>query len=181
MMGEMIVVPLATRPRVMITSNPSLVEETSFSLPSDLTEWIPKTELLRLVRDAVELLDWSNPELVEYLKQHPSYRPKTILCLLVYCYTTGLYDSGEIARACYEDDLLRDLSGDAPPIATSILRFRRENRGLLRWCIGQVLKQAFRTKFEVGDAVLPSGVTRYLEEAATARVDIARHVDRGSL
>ena len=148
------------------------------ALPWDLSEWHSKESLLRWIRDEVESLDWANPELVAYLASQPAQQPKLLLCLLSYAYSTGVYESEEIVRMCYRDEVLRDFVHANVPEPSAITRFRRENRGLLKWSLLQVLKHALRGKISFGEAWMPAGLRRWLTESAIARLDLARHLDR---
>src|ERR1051325_4975618 len=106
------------------------------TLPWDLTEWSEPAILRQWITESVETLNWSNPDLLEYLRAHPAYQPKILLCLLTYAYATGVYDSAEIVRRCERDAAFREICGShAPTDRNAISRFRRENRGLLKWCL----------------------------------------------
>jgi hypothetical protein len=59
-------------------------------------------------------------------------------------------------------------------------RFRRENRGLLKYCLFELFKRAFRARFETAGSLIPAGIRRHLLEASVARLDIARQMARGS-
>ena len=158
----------------------SMAADHQLAIPWDLSEWHKPALLLQWILEDVEALDWANPELVAYLAAHRSYQPKLLLCLLAYSYATGVYESEEIVRSFYQDDGLRREFGGAGPEAQAIAKFRRENRGLLKWCLVHLFKRALRAKFELGDLVLPAGLRKYLVDAAITRIDIARHMDRGS-
>ena len=148
------------------------------AVPWDLTEWFDAVVLRQWICGTVETLNWSNPELVEYLRTHPAYRPRMLLCLLAYAYATGVYDSEEIVRRCEHDPGFREICGSHPPVdASSLSRFRRENRGLLKWCLVQLFKRAIKAR--LGDIFLPAGLKRRLLDAAVARLDFARQMDRG--
>jgi hypothetical protein len=149
-------------------------------LPWDLSEWVEKEQLLQWIDQEIGALDWSNPELLEYLRSHPEYQPKSMLGLLTYAYATGVYESDEIVRNCYEDQAFRALSQGQVPTTHSIGRFRRDNRGLIKWALEQMLKRALRTKYSLGDMLLPSGLRRHLMDLALERLNMARHMDRAA-
>jgi transposase len=159
---------------------PSAEQGGRFGLPWDVSQWIDKRRLLQWVTEEIEALDWTNAELITYLRAHPDYRPKILLTLLTYAYATGACESGEIVEGCYQDTILRKICGGEPPAPTAIARFRRENRGLLKWSLAQVFKRAFKTKFELDDAFFPAGLRRHVLDAAVARLDVARQLDRGA-
>lgn len=148
-----------------------------FTLPWDLTEWIEKKQLLEWITEEIENLDWSNPELVDYLKDHPAYRPKMMLCLLTLSYACGIFESEGIVQSCYQDEVFRSICTQEPPTAAAVARFRRHNRGLLKWSLHQLFKRACRTKFELGDSLVPAGIRRYLLDAAVTRLDVARQME----
>lgn len=148
-------------------------------VPWDLTEWVDKAALRQWIAEEVETLDWNNPEAVAVLRTYRTYQPKTMLCLLTYAYATAVFESDEIIRQCYSEESFRLISeGHAPETANVVSRFRREHRGLLKWCLGQVLKRAVRSK--AGEVFLPAGLKRHLLDAAVMRLNVARHMDRGA-
>jgi hypothetical protein len=149
-------------------------------LPWDLTEWVEKKQLLQWVEEEIGSLDWSSPALVEYLQAHPEYQPKAMLCLLTYAYATGVYESDEIVRNCYENEAFRALAQGRAPTTNAIGRFRRDNRGLLKWALEQLLKRALRLKYSLGDTLLPAGLRRYLMDLAVERLNVARQMDRAA-
>src|SRR5437667_103484 len=113
------------------------------ALPWDLTEQFSPAVVRQWIVEEVETLDWSNPEVREYLRLHPAYQPKMLLCLLTFAYATGVYESEEIVRRCDKDENYRAIAGEhAPGSAKALVRFRRENRGLLKWCLVQLFKRA---------------------------------------
>lgn len=149
-----------------------------FSLPWDLLEWTDPDTLRGWVMDAVNSLDWDNAAVVACLRGHPAYQPRKMLGLLTYAYTTGMFGSEEVATACARDKVFRALSEGMLPTAAGIVRFRREHRGLLQWCLGQVLDRAVRSRFGLDNRPLVPGLRQCLVESATERLDLARHLDR---
>lgn len=151
-----------------------------FAVPGDLGTWADKPLLLQWIVEEIDSLDWSNPELLQYLRTNPGFQPRFLLVLMVYAYATGRYDSEESAELYYGEPTLRHLFPGQTPTPGILRRFRREYRGLLRWGLAQVLKRALRHHFELGEAAIPAGLNRLLVEAATARLDTARHFDRST-
>jgi transposase len=152
-------------------------EHEQFSLPADLTQWIEPTVLMEWVEEEVEKLEWNQPEVEAYLKHHPDYRPKIMLGLLVYAYATQVLGSDEIAGRCYSDTIFRLISRGEAPSASELMRFRRENRGLLRGMLYQVFVRAIQEHHSTGSILLPPGLKRGLLDSAVERLDIARHMD----
>ena len=146
-------------------------------IPWDLSEWADRPTLLRWIVADIDTLDWGNAELVEFLRTHPDYRPKLLLQLLTYAYATSAFESSDVESLYNSDPTFRSLDWDQPLKLTSIRRFRRENRGLFKWTLFQVLQKAIRTRFDVGERLLPAGLKRRLVENATERIDLARLMD----
>ena len=161
----------------MMKDETSAEGEDLFSLPSDLTEWVEPCRLMEWAEEEVARLDWKQPEVVDHLRRHPAYRPKMMLALLAYAYATQLFASEEIVRRCYEDTVYRLLSEGKAPARADLARFRRENRGLLRGILYQLLVRAIKERFSLGTILLPPGFKRYLLDNAIERLDMARHMD----
>ena len=169
---------IPTSENIMPASIPTPQPQNKLMLPLDLGEWIDKKILAEWIKEEIESLHWSNPELMAYLSANPAFQPKMMLCVLTYAYATGILGSEEIARNCAEDDTFRSYCGEQMPTAISVKRFRRENRGLLKWCLTQLFKRAFRKHWGVEDTFISAGVRRYLDHTATTRLNIARQMDR---
>ena len=148
------------------------------ALPWDFREWCTADQLRSWVTLEIDSLDWSNPEVVAHLRQRPGYAPRALLILLSYSYLTALFESDEIQRRCEMDAAYGEVSGARfLPGAGEMTQFRRENRGLLKWVLVQVIKRAFRSR--VGEFPIPAGLKRRIVDAAVARLDLARQMDRG--
>jgi hypothetical protein len=148
------------------------------SVPWDVTEWLDKPSLLARITEDIDSLDWKNPELIEFLRKNPGFQARFLLILITYAYAMGICESEEVAEVYYGDAELRRRLPDQPPSPKAITRFRRENRGLLKWSITQAIKHALRSRFELGEATLPPGLRRMLSDAAATRIDLGRHLDR---
>ncbi|MBI5386551.1 MAG: transposase [Verrucomicrobia bacterium] len=162
----------------MTTENAATENDEQISLPLDLTEWVEKTTLLEWIEEEVDKFDWKHPELEAYLSRHPEYRPKMLLCLLAYAYATQVFTADEIVGKCNAEVIYRLICQDNPPTQKEVTRFRRENRGLLKGLLVPVFIRALKSKFQLGDILLPPGLKRYLLDQAVERLDIARHMDR---
>jgi hypothetical protein len=152
----------------------------SLGIPLNVAEWVDADLLKVWVVEEVETLDWANLELQEYLKAHPDFRPKDLLCLLIFAYATSLLESEEIVGALQRQDGLSDLWRGPGPTAKEIGKFRRENRGLLKWGLVQILKRAVQHKFHLGEMRFLPGLRQALVDSAIERLDLARHMDRAA-
>jgi len=79
---------------------------------------------------------------------------------------------------CGTDATLRQIWGEDVPSTRMLDRFRRENRGLLKWVLVQILKRALRARYNLNTSMLPAGLRQHLVDLATERLDLARHMDR---
>lgn len=150
-------------------------------LPWDVTEWIEKPRLVTWIHEEIARLNWSNPELTAFLESHPQFQPRVLLTLLTAAYLTAVFESEEIEERGYADATFRAICGsNAAPTRPAIGRFRRENRGLLRWLLEQVLTRAIRTHFDAETGRFPAGLRRYVHNNATERLELARHMDRAA-
>ncbi len=154
--------------------------EEQLALPLDLSEWFDRPALLQWVIEVIDSLDWNNPDLTAYLAAHPGYHPKMMLSLVTYAYAIGVYEAEEVAELCFKDEGAKSLCGKHEPTAKGVTRFRRENKGLLKWTLVELFKRALQTRFGWEEAVLPAGLRRHLVDSAVARLDIARTMIRGT-
>ena len=105
-------------------------------------------------------------------------RARVLLTVLSYAYCTGVYESEEVSELCGTDATLRQICGEEVPSTRMLDRFRRENRGLLKWVLVQILKRALRARYNLNTSMLPAGLKQHLVDLATERLDLARHMDR---
>jgi hypothetical protein len=153
-------------------------EEDRLSVPWNIAEWVESKTLRAWVSEEIDTLDWSNPELAQFLHSNPKFRPRVLLTILSYAYCTGTYESEEVSHLCTTDQTLREICGEEFPSTRALDRFRRENRGLLKWVLVQILKRALRARYNLNISILPAGLRQHLVELATERLDLARHMDR---
>jgi hypothetical protein len=150
-------------------------------IPLDLGEWIAPERITQWVFEEVAALDWGNPTLQQYLQKHPDFRPKELLCLLIFAYATSLLESDEIVDVLRRpESQLRNFWKGPEPNAKDIGKFRKENRALLKWGLVQILKRALEQKLQLGEIRLPAGLRQTLVVSATERLDLARHMDRAA-
>jgi hypothetical protein len=157
-----------------------IVEEPRpLSIPLDLSEWVPATKLCAWIVSNVGTLDWTNAELIELLGRYPDFEPKALLNTLTFAYATGVFNGDEIARNCSENPAFRGVRPKLPPVVSDLKQFRKENRGLLKGTLANVITAALKTQFLEGDGIqaFPVGIRRYIIENATERLELARHMD----
>jgi hypothetical protein len=170
---------LKTRPMSASDAQPAPVKE--FAIPLDLSTWADKPLLLQWVVEEIDSLDWSNPELVQILHANPKFKPRFLLVVMVYAYATGRFDSEEVTEVYFTEPVLQHLFPEHALSPNTVMRFRRDYRGLLRWGLAQVLRRSLRHHYDLGDAAIPAGLNRLIVQAATVRLDAARHFDRSNV
>jgi hypothetical protein len=148
------------------------------SVPWNIAEWVDAQTIRAWVEEEIATLDWSNPELVTFLRDNPNFRARVLLTALSYAYCTGVYESEEVSRLCSTEPALREICAENLPSTRMLDRFRRENRGLLKWVLVQILKRALRARHNLNTSMLPAGLKQHLVDLATERLDLARHMDR---
>jgi hypothetical protein len=164
-----------------VSSNPADTPAShsgKFAVPWDITEWLDKPSLLSNIIEDIDSLDWANAELSRFLSANPNFQPRFLLVLMSYAYAMGICESEEMAEVYYRDADLKRLFPTPPPGPAALTRFRRENRGLLKWSVSQAFKRALRSHFNLGDTPIPAGLRRALNDAAATRIDVGRHLDR---
>ena len=157
-------------------------EPEELSIPLDLSKWVSVSQLRQWIMTDVATLDWTNPELLELLRQHPEFEPKALLNTMTLAYATGIFNAEEIVRRCSADLEFRAVRPKLPPLTAELKAFRKENRAILKWSLAKITTRALKTRFIEPETinVLPMGLRRYVVENATERLDIARHMDRSS-
>jgi hypothetical protein len=145
------------------------------SLPLDLTTWVDNASLLVWIEEEILRLDWNNPLVVEHLKQHPEYRPKTMLALVCLAYSSQVFSSQEIRARCHSHSEFALLCDGEVPFAEELTRFRRKNRVLIAEVLARVFKKAWQSQCVSGGT--NDTWEKEIRDIALARLDIARHMD----
>jgi hypothetical protein len=143
---------------------------------------VPPAQLRDWIMSDVATLNWTSPDLLELLRKHPDFEPKALLNTMTFAFATGIFSVEEIVRRCSEDLEFRGVRPKLPPIAAELKKFRKENRGLLKWCLSNVIGRVLKFQFIERDMIeiLPPGLRRYVAENASERLDLARHMDRNA-
>ncbi len=91
-------------------------------------DWLPESDFVHLVLDAVDQMDLSGFE-AEYrggAGQAP-FAPAMMLAVLIYAYANGHRSSRKVERLCWRDVGFRMIVGDHVPDHSVIARFRRRH------------------------------------------------------
>ena len=98
-------------------------------LPIDMLEWLPETDLVHLVLDAIDEMDLSVFE-ADYRiggAGQAAFAPSMMLAVLIYAYANGHRSSRKIERLCWRDVGFRMIVGEHVPDHSVIARFRRQH------------------------------------------------------
>jgi transposase len=108
----------------------------------DMRDWLPGTDLVHLVLDAVEQMDLSVFE-AEYRTggagQAP-FAPAMMLAVLIYAYANGHRSSRKVERLCERDVGFRMIVGEEVPDHSVIARFRRRHAERVQVLFVEVLE-----------------------------------------
>jgi transposase len=111
-------------------------------LPVDMLDWLPESDFVHLVLDAVEQMDLSGFE-AEYRTggagQAP-FAPAMMLAVLIYAYANGHRSSRKVERLCWRDVGFRMIVGEHVPDHSVIARFRRQHAERLQAVFVAVLE-----------------------------------------
>src|SRR6476469_132232 len=113
-----------------------------FLLPVDMQDWLPETDLVHLVLDAVEQMDLSVFEAESRTGgagQAP-FAPSMMLAVLIYAYANGHRSSRKIERLCWRDAGVRMIVGEHVPDHSVSARFRRGHAERLQVLFVEVLE-----------------------------------------
>jgi transposase len=115
---------------------------TTLLMPPDLRDWVKADDVVHLVIEAVEQMDFAQVRVNERGTGSEQFPPSMLLALLIYSYAQGIYSSRRIEQATYTHVGVRYLSGDTHPDHDTIATFRRTNLGLLKQAFSEVLQLA---------------------------------------
>ncbi|MCX6375990.1 MAG: transposase [Armatimonadetes bacterium] len=100
--------------------------------PMSVEESVPKDCDVRVLGEAVDLLDWSAFEAGYSETGSPPYPPKVLAKILVYGYSKGMRSSRALEDAVKNDKRYIWLAGGLEPDHCTIVRFRKQKASELR-------------------------------------------------
>lgn len=149
----------------------------TFHLPPDLRQLASPDKLRAWVEAETEKLNWGHPLVLEYLHQHPAYRPRNLLVVLALAYASQLFSTEEVIRACRTQPVFWLSCEGVIPFVHELRRFRRKNRALLERVLAGVFLHAVCQRFDLVPDMLPPGLETDLRARAAERLDLARDLD----
>jgi hypothetical protein len=142
-------------------------------LASDLSLWLGKSALIKLALEAIQGVAPNFPG-DNFQCEGRGYRPQMLMLLVIYCYATGLYDSGKIEAALEEDLTLRYIRAGSQPDAYVVQRFRHAHRDLIAQILARVVERAWEMR---GGADAASGTRPDFHRDAAQRIEQALFLD----
>jgi transposase len=161
-------------------------------LPVDMADWLPKSDIVHLIIDAVGMMD-----LARFLDFHKigragdaPFHPRVLLALLIYAYSHGIRSSRAIERLCRRDAGYRFIVGDDVPDHTVVARFRKRHAADMELIFVEVLKLCHAaglvkvgvvaldgTKVKANASLDANRTAKTIEEEVTAMVKEAEATD----
>ena len=132
-----------------------------FILPDDLSVYIGKKTLVKLILDAIEGLNARASECEATASGKQEFQPALMLTLLTYCYATGVYASTDIELSMQHDRMIRYLCAKNYLNLPVLREFRRYSRDRIKECLASVLRRVWELRFCDEDAC-PMAAASYL-------------------
>jgi transposase len=123
-----------------------------FILPDDLSAYIGKKTLVKLILEAIEELNARTSWCDTVATESTGAQPVLMLTLLTYCYATGVYASTDIELSMEHDQMIRYLCAKNCLTLPMLREFRRYSRDRLQECLEAVLRRVWELRFRNMDA-----------------------------
>ena len=130
-------------------------------LPDDLSGYIGKKTLVKLILEAIEGLNARVAGREGVATENSDFQPALMLTLLTYCYATGVYASTDIELSMQHDQMIRYLCAKNYLNLPVLREFRRYSRDRIRECLATVLRRVWELRFCEEDAH-PMAAASYL-------------------
>jgi transposase len=128
-------------------------------LPDSVETYVKKDDVVRIYDAFVEHLDLKELGLAVIINDlgAPKYNPKTLLKLVLYSYSYGIFSSRKIERACYHNLSFVWLTGNLRPDHKTIANFRREHLLVLKNILKQCAKFCIKCDLVDGNVLFVDG------------------------
>ena len=110
--------------------------------PSNIFDLLPKDHECYLYRDLFKQLDTSALEERFSIKGQNAYHPKSLVSILIYAYSRGVFSSRQIERRCNEDLSFMFIAQMNCPNFRVLSDFRKDNPEFFHDCFKQTVKLA---------------------------------------
>ena len=149
-------------------------------LPTDLREWIDPGELVGCVVEAARIFYWTVPA-ASTVNLESNENPPVLLCVITYCYATGVLATLEVARRMRNDPVIRILCRNSPVAPRKLILFRGQHSELIQRCFAHVARKALMARLD--KAEIPQALKVKLDASfrqhaiGEARVRLRRAVE----
>ena len=134
------------------------------SLPSDLRDWLPEKQLIRLALEAVQAADFHNAG--DTLSSVATSQEPMLMTVLAYCYASGVFGSREIEQLARSDDAVCYLCARRALDWNCLRQFRRQHTRQLTCCLTSLLESAWRWKLgQSSEAYFPTRLAHYIDNS----------------
>src|SRR5450830_114775 len=129
--------------------------KTDYLLPPSVDDWLTQDHLARFVVEVIDGLDLTNLTRQYAGRGSKAHHPATLLAILVYGYSTGVFSSRKLEMATYDSVAFRYISAGSHPDHDTLATFRRRFIDELAGLFLQVLEMATEMKLlKVGTVCL---------------------------
>ena len=120
--------------------------KTDYLLPPSVDDWLTQDHLARFVVEIIDGLDLSNLTRQYAGRGSKAHHPATLLAILVYGYSTGVFSSRKLEMATYDSVAFRYIAACTHPDHDTLATFRRRFIDELAGLFVQVLEMAKEMK-----------------------------------
>ena len=99
--------------------------DTPYIFPPSVQDYLPKDRLARFVVEIVDRLDLKHLSAAYSGKGSKPYHPAMLVAVLFYGYSTGVFSSRKLEKACYDSIAFRYISANTNPDHDTIASFRK--------------------------------------------------------
>ena len=120
--------------------------KTDYLLPPSVEDWLTQDHLARFVVEVIDGLDLTNLTRQYAGRGSKAHHPATLLAILVYGYSTGVFSSRKLEVATYDSVAFRYIAAGSHPDHDTLATFRRRFIDELSDLFVQVLELAREMK-----------------------------------
>ena len=120
--------------------------KTDYLLPPSVDDWLTQDHLARFVVEIIDGLDLSHLTRQYAGRGSKAHHPATLLAILVYGYSTGVFSSRKLEMATYDSVAFRYIAAGSHPDHDTLATFRRRFIDELAGLFVQVLEMAREMK-----------------------------------
>lgn len=120
--------------------------KTDYLLPPSVDDWLTQDHLARFVVEIIDGLDLSTLTRQYAGRGSKAHHPATLLAILVYGYSTGVFSSRKLEMATYDSVAFRYIAAGSHPDHDTLATFRRRFIDELAGLFVQVLEMATEMK-----------------------------------